>query len=351
MANERNELERPSFLPSASLENLRRRALLLESLRRFFHSRGFWEVETPILSRDTVIDRFLDPIPVADPCDAPSSLDSRRTSTTRSRYWLQTSPEFGMKRLLAAGAEAIFQVTRAFRRDELGPLHNPEFTMVEWYRVGDDMDAGIDLLSDLASNLLERGTAARCTYSEAFEQHLGLAPLHASIEAMADIADQHAIMVPDSLPRRSTGLEDVDGMNRDEWLNILLAEGVQPHLGRTCPMIVTHFPASQAALARFAPGPEPTAERFELYVDGMELANGYHELLDATVLAQRQTKANTQRVTDGKAALPEDNHLLDAMRQGLPPCTGVALGFDRLAMIALKAQSISEVIAFPFDRA
>lgn len=213
------------------------------------------------------------------------------------------------------------------------------------------MQSGIDLLSDLADKLLHRGRAEPCTYAEAFECHLGFEPHRATIEVMAEIARQREIPVPDSLPRHTSGRAETDARNRDEWLNLLLAEGVQSHLGTSTPLILTHFPASQAALARQTPNCELTAERFELYVDGMEIANGYHELLDATTLSHRQTKANAQRVADGKSALPEDNYLLDAMRHGLPPCTGVALGFDRLAMVALGASQISEVIAFPFDRA
>jgi lysyl-tRNA synthetase class 2 len=318
-------------LPTASLERLRRRAALLGHVRQFFDDRGFWEVETPLLSADTVIDRHLDPVPVPSPLGG----------DTRSIYWLQTSPEFAMKRLLAAGADAIYQVTRAFRRDEWGPLHNPEFTMVEWYRVGDDSDRGITLLAELAEMLLRRGRVERASYRDVFLEHVRLDPHQARASELADVAHRLGVVVPASLD-----LED-----RDSWLDLLMAERVQPHLGLARPLIVFDYPASQAALARVRTEDPPVAERFELYDRGIELANGYYELLDAELLAERQRQQNAWRVRDGKRALPEDNRLLDAMRSGLPPCTGVALGFDRLAMLVLGASSLSEVIAFPFPRA
>src|SRR6188508_3083852 len=162
----------PDFLPTASLDMLRRRAELLKQVRQFFDSRGFLEVETPLLSHDVVVDRHIDPIPVtlfAEP----------RQPERGPKLWLQTSPEFGMKRLLAAGATAIYQITKAFRGgSEVGPEHNPEFTIVEWYRVGDDYAAGMQLLSDLAESILNRGPAVRLTYRDAFHRHAGFDPFH-----------------------------------------------------------------------------------------------------------------------------------------------------------------------------
>jgi lysyl-tRNA synthetase class 2 len=319
------------FLPTGSLEHLRRRAELLRQLRVFFERRGFWEVETPLLSADTVIDRHLDPIRV----DCPLG-----TATPRP-YWLQTSPEYGMKRLLAAGATSIYQVTRAFRRDECGPLHNPEFTMVEWYRAGDDLADGMQLLAELADTLLPGGPTERATYGDVFRHYAGVDPHRVSGEALAAAAHRHGVSIPESL-----ALDD-----RDSWLHLLMAEVIQPQLGLAQPLILYDYPASQAALARTRPGDPSVAERFELYVGGIELANGYHELLDAQVLSERQRVHNRWRLRDGKEALPEQSRLLAAMRAGLPPCTGVALGFDRLAMVALGATSLAEVMAFPFPRA
>jgi elongation factor P--(R)-beta-lysine ligase len=319
------------FLPTAPLVHLQRRAELLRRLRDVFHRHGFWEVETPILSADTVIDRHLDPIVVEAPIGG----------TSQPHYFLQTSPEFGMKRLLAAGATAIFQVTRAFRRDELGPLHNPEFTMVEWYRVGDDMRAGMAFLSALADQLLGLGPADLCSFADAFKQYVGLDPHTAPTDVLQAAAQELGVMPPESL-----GTDD-----RDTWLHLLMAEAIQPHLGHSRPLILYDYPVTQAALARRRSDEPPVAERFELYCRGIEVANGYHELLDADELAARQRRENDGRRRDGNASLPEHNRLLDAMRAGLPACTGVAMGFDRLVMIALGADSLAQVIAFPFSRA
>ena len=245
-----------------------------------------------------------------------------------------------MKRLLAAGAEAIYQITRAFRNGETGPLHNPEFTMVEWYRVGDGMPEGMDLLSEFCEFLLARRPAEHLSYAEAFSRHVGLDPHLASDADLHEAAKRHGIAAP-------TSLDD----DRDGWLDLLLIESVQPHLGQPRPTILFDYPASQAALARVREGSPPVAERFELYVEGIELANGYHELLDAAVLRSRIAAANRQRVADSKPPLPEESRLLAAMDAGLPPCTGVALGFDRLVMIAAGARTLAEVMAFPIDRA
>jgi len=318
------------FLPTASWENLRRRAELLGRVREFFRQRGFLEVETPLLSADTVADRHLDPFPV-------SAGDGREPR----QLWLQTSPEFCMKRLLAAGATAIYQVTRAFRQGEQGPLHNAEFTMVEWYRVGDAMAEGMQLLSELGEWLLGRGPAECLAYGEAFRNYVGLDPHAAATAALVEAASLLGVAAPASL-----AAEDRDG-----WLDLLLAEQVQPHLGSPRPVILYDYPASQAALARVRPGPPPVAERFELYVSGVELANGYHELVDPAVLRRRNAWNNARRQADGKPPLPEESRLLAAMEAGLPSSTGVALGFDRVVMLAVGASRLDEVIAFPFDRA
>jgi lysyl-tRNA synthetase class 2 len=320
---------RLDFRPTASWRNLRLRAELLRRVREFFDSQGMLEVETPLLSADTVVDRHLDPFCVAS---GPG---------LRQPRWLQTSPEFCMKRLLAAGSPSIYQITRAFRLEEQGPLHNPEFTMVEWYRLGDTMADGIRFLSDLADRLLGRGPAETLTYGDAFRRHLGLDPYRADSGTLIAAAKSNSVIAPESLSPD----------DRDGWLDLLLAERVQPHLGVDRPAIVCDYPASQAALARVRPGDPPVAERFELYVSGMELANGYHEILDSGELRRRAAEANAQREADGKFALPEQNRLLSAMESGLPPSTGVALGFDRIVMLAAGAATIQEVIAFPFDLA
>jgi elongation factor P--(R)-beta-lysine ligase len=372
------------FRPAASWRHLQLRAALLRRLRQFFDERGFLEVETPILSADTVIDRHLDPFcmhvsALQQAGEGPgvragdggqrSVVSGQNKTESRERrvfshqslipnpsaasphpnplpkgegtMWLQTSPEFAMKRLLAAGAPAIYQVARVFRQDELGPLHNPEFTLVEWYQPGDSMNPGMQLTSDLCETMLGRGVAERISYADAFQRHVGIDPHTADGKQLAAVARKLGIQPPASL-----ALEDRDG-----WLDLLMVERIQPHLGTQRPTLLYDYPASQAALARIRPQEPPVAERFELYVDGIELANGYHELLDPAELQARNARTNAQRVADGKPALPEESRLLAAMDAGLPPAVGVALGFDRLVMLAAGAKSIAEVVAFPFGRA
>ncbi len=321
------------FRPTASWPRLRLRAELLTRLRAFFAEREFLEVETPLLSADVVVDRYLEPLCVTVPDDP------RRPGHGR-QLWLQTSPEFGMKRLLAAGGDAIYQITRSFRAGERGPLHNVEFTIVEWYRRGDDMRQGMQTLSDLAAAILPFGPAETLSYAEAYTRHVGIDPHAATIAKLGAAATRHGVDV-------SAGFADAD---RDNWLNLLLAEVVEPHLGQARPTILYDYPASQAALAQ-THGDPPVAARFELYVRGIELANGYHELLDANVLRRRNEQANQQREAEGKPTLPAESRLLAAMEHGLPACTGVALGFDRLVMLAAGATRIDDVLAFPIERA
>ena len=302
---------------------LRRRAELLRRTRGFFESRGFLEVETPLLSSDVVVDRHIEPFRVGND------------------LWLQTSPEFAMKRLLAAGAEAIFQVTRAFRREEQGPLHNREFTIVEWYRRGDDAEAGMQTLSDLSESLLGWGPATGITYREAFSKYAGVDPFLDSNEQLQTAAQDLGLQSPDGF-----SLADRDG-----WLDLLLVEKVAPNLGTRAPVILHDYPPSQAALAKIREGEFPVAERFELFARGIELANGYHELLDPQVLRTRIARQNELRLADGRGRLPAESRLLAAMEFGLPACAGVALGFDRVVMLAAGACDLSEVIPFPGDRA
>ncbi|UUO05965.1 EF-P lysine aminoacylase EpmA [Blastopirellula sp. J2-11] len=319
--------------PTCSLELLHARSELLQQVRQFFLTRDFLEVETPLLSHDSVIDRHLDPLSVT------LFPDPRRPEEGK-KLWLQTSPEFGMKRLLAAGATSIFQISKAFRGAEVGERHNIEFTMLEWYRVGDDYAAGRQLLADLAGEILG-ANVEMLTYAAAFQQHLGVDPHRASGNELLSVALQSKVPTPDSY----------DGSDRDLLLELLLTELIEPHLGAAAPTILYDYPASQAALAQVSRGDPPVAERFELYVHGMELANGYHELLDAKLLRERNQKNNQARSEDGKHRLPEASRLLDAMEYGLPACSGTALGMDRLLMVKTGARSLADVLSFPIDRA
>ena len=328
------------FAPTAPWPMLHLRARLLRQLRGFFDTRGFLEVETPVLSADTVIDRHLDPFTL-------TLFDDPRQPQHGPTMYLQTSPEFHMKRMMAAGAEAIYQVARVFRGAECGPWHNPEFTLVEWYRRGDHLQAAMDLLDALAQTLLGQPASERVTYADVFDHHVGVNPLTASLEQLVMAARRCGYSATND-PHSPT---DDLGALRDDSLHFLFAECVQPHLGTERPAIVSDFPASQAALAQIRPSPPAVAERFELFVRGIELANGYHELRDGTELERRQSVINQQRQADGKQPLPNHSRLLTAMQQGLPPCAGVAIGFDRWVMIASGATCLSEVIAFPISRA
>jgi elongation factor P--(R)-beta-lysine ligase len=303
------------------MSSLEQRDALLRKLRAFFHERGFIEVETPLVADEIIPELHIEPIRTAD-----------------GRF-LQASPELHMKRLLAAGAQAIFQTTRSFRADERGPMHNPEFTMVEWYRVGDDMLAGIDLLDELTQTALATPPCARTTYAAVFERTLNLDPHLATVAELSAAATASKIAVP-------SGMNSSD---RDEWLNLLLATVIEPQLGRDRPEIIYHYPASQASLSRVTRDElgREVAERFELYCHGIELANGFHELTDAGEQRRRFEHVNATRVADNRPALPLPETFLAALERGIPDCTGVALGFDRLLMLATGAKTIDGVIAFP----
>jgi lysyl-tRNA synthetase class 2 len=344
--------DRKNWKPTAAMTTLKRRAALAKVVRDFFDGSGYVEVETPVLSDDIVVDAWLEPFVV------PAKVDKAANEVDR---FLQTSPEFAMKRLLAAGATAIWQMTRAFRRGERGPLHNPEFTIVEWYRVGDTHRDQMKVVEELTRLIFRRAgewssetenfddrLASRIerpfeaiSYDEAFARHAGVTVLSLSSTELRELSRDKAVNVPGSL----------SSDDRDGWLNLLLSELVEPHLGRDAPTFLYDYPASQAALAKVRQDDPPVAERFELYIDGIELCNGYHELTDAEELEGRIRDQSLIREHEGRVALPQESHLLDAMRAGLPECAGVALGFDRLVMLALGARSIDDVIAFPFDRA
>jgi elongation factor P--(R)-beta-lysine ligase len=327
-------LSQQSFRSTATIETLVTRAKLLRRLRNFFDELGFVEVQTPTLSRDTVIDRHIDPIEV------PMGLNGgpARDGNPSANYFLQSSPEAAMKRLLACGMTSIYQVGPVFRSGERGARHNPEFTMAEWYRVGDDFDAGLQLTSDLLTCLLDTNTCDRVSFQQTFVDAVGIDCFTASV---------------DDLSRRSLELGVIERLDWsddwDDWVHLLFSMRVQPTLGLVAPVLVTHFPASQAALAQISGSDPRTAERFELFYRGLELANGYHELLDPKILRERSTVANQERQRDGKHTLPVESRLLEAMDYGIPKSTGCALGFDRVVMLATGAQRIEEVIPFPIE--
>lgn len=317
-----------SWRPTAPPEALALRAQLLAETRSFFARRGVLEVETPLLGHATVTDRHIESFRV----DVPSGEAPR---------FLQTSPEYAMKRLLAAGAGSIYQISKAFRRGEAGRRHNPEFTMLEWYRPGFDHLSLMDEVDALLRHLLGTPAAERKTYRQVFEERLGLDPHRAPVEDLVRAAEQHGV------GPRGLSIEE-----REPWLDLLMSLVLEPELGRGRPLLIYDYPASQAALARLRrDGEVRVAERFEAYVEGVELANGYHELLDS---AEQRRRFDADLESRGSRSLPEppvDERLLAALDHGLPACAGVSIGFDRLVMLAAGASALEEVLAFPADRA
>jgi lysyl-tRNA synthetase class 2 len=251
-----------------------------------------------------------------------------------------------MKRLLAAGSGSIYQVCKVFRDGELGRLHNPEFTMVEWYRVRFGHEALMDEVEALVRHLLDGhlplAASERLSYHEIFARHTGLEPHTATADDFARVAREQEIHIPADLK-----------LHHDVaiWRDLLLTHLIEPRLGQGHLTFVYDYPASQAALARVRPGSPPLAERFELYVNGIELANGFHELADGAEQETRFERQQFARATRSLPPVPRDERLLAALEAGLPECSGVALGFDRLVMLATGARSIGEVLAFPLDRA
>lgn len=323
--------------PSASLNILKLRARMLAEIRAFFSERGLLEVETPYLSA------------AATPDPALASLATRYTGPLYPRgqdLYLHTSPEFPMKRLLAAGSGSIYQVCKVFRNGESGRLHNPEFTLIEWYRVGFNHLALMDEVEALVRKILAGRVTLldtqRLSYREAFERHTGINPHSARAAQFAQAAREHGIEPPGSLDPH--GEEDV-------WRDLLLTHIIEPQLGQGRLSFLYDYPASQASLARVRVGDPALAERFELYLNGVELANGFHELADSQEQRARFQHQLQTRATMGQAGMPLDEKLLEALKCGLPACAGVALGFDRLVMLAAGLKSVQETLAFPIDRA
>lgn len=316
--------------PTAGREALLARARLLAQIRRFFAERGVLEVETPLLASHTVTDPFIEPFAVS------GAVLPAAVAPGGKRY-LQTSPEYAMKRLLAAGSGPIYQLCKAFRDDECGARHNPEFTLLEWYRPGFDEQALMDEVEALLGACLGRVDSLRLSYAALFEEVLGLDPHRATAR---------------ELEQRARAEVDVGALraDRDTWLDLLLTHCIEPELAHRGIVGVHDFPASQAALActREVDGVQ-VARRFEFYVDGVELANGYFELRDPVEQRRRFAADNTRRVALDRPQREPDPFLLAALEAGLPECSGVALGVDRLLMVAIGAASLAEVLSFSWQ--
>lgn len=323
--------------PSASLPVLKQRAELLAEIRAFFASREVLEVETPILSSCGNTDPNIDSLRISA---ASAGMDSKHD------LFLATSPEYPMKRLLAAGSGSIYQICKVFRRGEAGRLHNPEFTMLEWYRPGYDYHQLMAEVGELLAHVLATPSveAEFFTYAEVFERVTGLDPHCADISELSDYVAAQGLNMTNTLTER------------DGWLDLIMGHFVGPTLGHERPVFVYDYPASQAVLACIrAAGPmgEPAvAERFELYMNGVELANGYHELRDADEQHRRFISDLKLRAARGQDhGIPVDHRLIEALQHGMPACSGVAMGLDRLLMLKNGNNELQSVVSFDIGRA
>ncbi|HDR1345200.1 TPA: elongation factor P--(R)-beta-lysine ligase [Pasteurella multocida] len=321
--------EQENWQPSASIENLLARAKIIAEIRRFFTDRGLLEVETPVLSEFGVTDVHL------------STFNTTFISPTAEKskaLWLSTSPEYHMKRLLAAGSGPIFQLCHVFRNEEAGQRHNPEFTMLEWYRPHFDMYRLINEVDDLLQQILDCKPTESLSYQFVFQEYVGLDPLSVEKAELVAKAKQYH-------------LQQAEQEDRDTLLQFLFSTVVEPNIGKENPVAVYHFPATQAALAQISSEDHRVAERFEFYYKGLELANGFHELTDVNEQLHRFEQDNVQRQKMGLPQRQIDKRLLGALQAGVPNCSGIALGVDRLLMIALGANAIHEVMAFGIENA
>jgi len=321
--------------PTASIEMLKTRARLLSKLRAFFAEKDIFEVQTPVLSQagntEPSIETFV------------TQQHENSKSITQPSF-LNTSPEFAMKRLLAAGSGSIYQISPVFRQDEQGKKHNPEFTLLEWYRIDLDHHALMgevnSLIRYVAEEYLTLERSQFFSYQDAMIKFANIDPFKATIDELKEVAIKAGIDF--------VGMDDVPF---DTWLDLLMSHVVEKNLPLNCPVFIYDYPASQAALAKIKKGSPSVAERFELYINGMELANGFHELSDAEEQAERFHNDQSQRKKLELPGIPADYNLIGALKHGLPDCAGVAIGVDRLLMVLSGSKHINEVLTFPFDRA
>ena len=314
-----------SFKPTASVEAIKARAILYQQIRQFFAARHVLEVETPILSQAAVTDVHL-----------ASIVASRHINAQHQAGYLQTSPEFAMKRLVASGLGSIYQICKVFRDDEHGRKHNSEFSMLEWYRPDFSLLELMQEVSDLLSVVFNQTIEPKIlSYKQAFLNRLEINPLNADMLTLKSTAQR-------------LGLTIDLGEDRLAWLDLLFSHFVEPSLGFEYPVYLTDFPSEMASLAKVKTDEDgfQVAARFELYINGLELANAYDELADSTEQARRFAADNIERQQYGLAVVPVDQHLIAALDY-FPPCAGIALGLDRLLMVLLEATRIDQVISFP----
>lgn len=325
-----------NWRPSASLATLCQRAGLLKKIRQYLDSQHVMEVETPMLSGAATVDVFIDSFQV----------EYRAVGCSDSQNcYLHTSPEFAMKRLLSAGSGDIYSLGRVFRNGEAGGRHNPEFTMLEYYREGMDQQALMNDITCLLGAVSDFKEVSRISYGDVFKQYLKINPLSATVDELRALVHHHID-------------GHLNGLDKNDCLDLLFSTVIEPSLGNESSasmagVYVFDYPASMSALARIHTNKEgeKVSARFELFVNGVELANGYHELQDANEQKARFTKEQKKRQALGCNVYPYDQHLVSALEHGLPDCAGVAIGIDRLLMLMLGKANITEVIAFDFHRA
>ena len=331
MSQERNDVD-ASGRQHVWASRLLLRAEILKKIRQFFEQRDYLEVETPLLCSHSVTDPFINSFSIAPTHSSPL------TAHSKNQRFLQTSPEYAMKRLLAKGSGPIFQICKAFRVDEPSTKHNPEFTLLEWYRPNFDHHDLMGEMDDFLQTTIDAKPAKKISYADLFIQTLNINPHLADCDALSQCADDHNIQ-----------LSNTNNFSKTTCLEILFTHLIEPKLGFDQPAFVYDFPVEQAALAKIRLDDPAVAERFEVYINGTELANGFHELTNAEQQLERFKENNRQRQTLNLPVLPIDPFFIDALKKGLPDCAGVALGVDRLLMLALDKKSITEVISFNWE--
>ena len=305
-----------NWKPSATIETLKQRAAIIDRIRQFFKTRGLLEVETPLLYPATVTDQYLQSIRAGD-------------------QYLQTSPEFCMKRLIAAGSGPIFQICKAFRDDEIGRQHNPEFTMLEWYQPGFDHHDLMDEMDEFLQDVINSKNVERLSYQDIFLKFTDINPHTSNTKDLKILASQFELG------------EVLDNTaSQDDWLFLIMSHVIEPKLGFEQPTFIYDFPVTQAALAKIRHGDIAVAERFEVYIQGVEIANGFNELADSKEQLQRFESENSSRANKGLEQMPIDHKLIAALEH-FPQCAGVALGVDRLVMLATANNNLQDCLAFP----
>ena len=327
------------WMPACDIEHLRLRATVLSAIRAFFEQRSVLEVETPLLCRATGTDPQLDFF-----SSVYHSVPNEKGIKDKEMF-LQTSPEFAMKRLLAAGSGSIFQICKAFRNAESGRLHNPEFSILEWYQLGFSLDQLMDEVAELLVQLMKKHckieSVHRFSYRELFEQTTGLNPLVFCQKSYADYALKNALSDAVSMCENDHAM----------WLDLIFSFKVQPVLANQKIAMVYGYPAVQASLARINQENPLIADRFEVFIHGVEIGNGFFELSDAMEQERRFDQEISSRRVKGLPAVEKDKLFLEALQSGLPDCSGIALGLDRLLMVMANVGTLSHVMAFPFEKA